>query len=80
MYHEDVTEFCGVKTERKRWLGWNFALLKTRRERLKLAKLAKLANFNPAKMPETMELCQLDQHLFRGCKSNEIGLCMKSEE
>ena len=43
---EEATESCNVETERKRWLGRNLALPKTKRERVKLAKLA---NFEPAK-------------------------------
>jgi hypothetical protein len=29
---KEVTEPCGVETERKRWLGWNLALPKTKQE------------------------------------------------
>ena len=56
---EDATDPCDVETERKRWLRWNLALPKTKRERVKLA------NFKHAKMPVKKELGQLCQLFSR---------------
>ena len=54
--------------------GWNLALPRIRRER---TKLARLANFKPAKMPVKMEvgqLCQLGQHFFEECGDHWISI------
>ena len=53
---ENAIEPGDFETERKRWLGWKLALPTTKQERMKLANLA---NFKPAKMPEKKELGQL---------------------